>query len=139
MELPPNSLFLFSAGVGAAAVAAIILRTIGHGRGHRIRVVGVGGGGANAVGAMIRAGLKGVDYVVVDTDARALQRSSASTRLAIGRQVTNGIGTGGDPGAGEASARDAPDPSGAGVAGAGFGVHRAGDVGWGGLGGGPEV
>ena len=139
MELPPNSLFLFSAAIGAAAFAAIILRTIGHGRGHRIRVVGVGGGGANAVGAMIRAGLRGVDYVVVDTDARALQRSSAGTRVAIGRQITNGIGTGGDPGAGEVSARDATDQIGRALAGSDFVVITAGLGGGAGSGAAPVV
>jgi len=138
MELPPNSLFLFSAAIGAAALAAIILRTIGHGRGHRIRVVGVGGGGANAVGAMIRAGLRGVDYVVVDTDARALQRSSG-TRVAIGRQITNGIGTGGDPGAGEVSARDATDQIGRALAGSDFVVITAGLGGGAGSGAAPVV
>src|SRR5947207_3602757 len=138
MDLPPNSLFLFSAAIGAAAFAAIILRTIGHGRGHRIRVVGVGGGGANAVGAMIRAGLRGVDYVVVDTDARALQRSSG-TRIAIGRQITNGIGTGADPGAGEVSARDATDQIGRALAGSDFVVITAGLGGGAGSGAAPVV
>ena len=107
MEFPPNSLPLLVAGLGIAAVAALLWRTA-RGRNRTVRVVGVGGGGAkNAVEAMIRARLRGVEYIVVNTDARALQRSSASTRIAIGRQITNGLGTGGDAGAGEVAARDA--------------------------------
>ena len=57
-----------------------------------IRVVGVGGGGGNAVNEMIRAGTRGVDFIVCNTDAQALTRSFALTRLQIGPGVTNGLG-----------------------------------------------
>src|SRR5207249_8749272 len=126
MELPPNSLPLLVAGVSVAAVAALLLRAAGHGHDRKIRVVGVGGGGANAVEAMIRARLRGVEYVVVNTDARALQRSSARTKVAIGRHITNGLGAGGDAGAGEVAARDATDQIGRAVAGSDFVVITAG-------------
>jgi len=126
MEFPPNSLFLLIAGLGIAAVAALLWRTASRGRDRTVRVVGVGGGGTNAVEAMIRARLRGVEYVVVNTDARALQRSSARTKIAIGRQITNGLGTGGDAGAGEVAARDATDQIGRAVAGSDFVVITAG-------------
>ncbi len=75
---------------------------------------------------MIRARLKGIDYVVVNTDARALQRSSARTKIAIGRHITSGLGTGGDAGAGEVAARDATDQIGRALAGSDFVVITTG-------------
>jgi cell division protein FtsZ len=125
MDVPPNNLFLLVAGLTVATVAALVWRMASHG-GRKIRVVGVGGGGANTVEAMIRARLKGIEYVVVNTDARALQRSSARTKLAIGRQITNGLGTGGDAGAGEVAARDATDQLGRALTGSDFVVITAG-------------
>ncbi len=71
-----------------------------------IRVVGVGGGGGNAVNEMIRAGTRGVDFIVCNTDAQALTRSFALTRLQIGPGVTNGLGAGGDPDVGERAAKE---------------------------------
>jgi cell division protein FtsZ len=70
----------------------------------RIRVVGVGGGGSNAVDHMMQAGLHGVDFVAVNTDAQALLQSSAPTRVRIGSRVTKGIGTGGDVALGQQAA-----------------------------------
>ncbi len=71
-----------------------------------IRVVGVGGGGGNAVNEMIRAGTRGVDFIVCNTDAQALTRSFALTRLQIGEAVTNGLGAGGDPAVGHRAAQE---------------------------------
>jgi cell division protein FtsZ len=71
-----------------------------------IRVVGVGGGGGNAVNEMIRAGTRGVDFIVCNTDAQALTRSYALTRLQIGEAVTNGLGAGGDPEVGARAAKE---------------------------------
>ncbi len=71
-----------------------------------IRVVGVGGGGGNAVNEMIRAGTRGVDFIACNTDAQALTRSYALTRLQIGEAVTNGLGAGGDPVVGHRAAKE---------------------------------
>lgn len=101
---------LLVAGVLMALGAwlAMLVRADRPGRGRMISVVGLGGGGANAVDAMIRAGAKGVDYVAIDSDTRALRRSAAKLKIAIG-QATIGLGAGGDPSGGETAARDAAE------------------------------
>jgi cell division protein FtsZ len=71
----------------------------------RIKVVGVGGGGSNAVDYMINSGLvNSVEFIAVNTDSQALLRSGASTKLQIGSNYTRGLGSGGDPEVGKASA-----------------------------------
>ena len=72
--------------------------------GARIKVVGVGGGGSNAVDRMVRAGLGGVEYVVVNTDAQALSRNAAPLCLQIGAKLTKGLGAGADPNVGRQAA-----------------------------------
>ncbi|MFM8417453.1 MAG: cell division protein FtsZ, partial [Actinomycetota bacterium] len=62
-----------------------------------IKVVGIGGGGVNAVNRMIDAGLRGVDFVAINTDAQALIMSDASFKIDIGRELTRGLGAGSDP------------------------------------------
>src|SRR6202050_4083467 len=62
-----------------------------------IKVVGVGGGGVNAVNRMIEAGLKGVEFIAMNTDSQALLMSDADLKLDIGRQLTRGLGAGSDP------------------------------------------
>ena len=62
-----------------------------------IKVVGVGGGGTNAVNRMVDAGLKGVEFIAVNTDAQALQMCDADIKLAIGHQLTRGLGAGANP------------------------------------------
>src|ERR1700734_2391849 len=62
-----------------------------------IKVVGVGGGGVNAVNRMIDAGLRGVEFIAVNTDAQALLMSEADVKLDIGRSLTRGLGAGSDP------------------------------------------
>ena len=94
--------------------------------GRVIRVVGVGAGGMNTVENMARARMPGVEYVVVDTDLRALRRSSARRKVGIGKSVTNGRGAGGDPTVGEAVAREAADAIGRALAGADLVVITAG-------------
>jgi cell division protein FtsZ len=69
-----------------------------------IKVVGVGGGGVNAVNRMIDAGLKGVEFIAVNTDAQALLMSDADVKLDIGRDLTKGLGAGSDPEIGKAAA-----------------------------------
>ena len=71
-----------------------------------IKVVGVGGGGVNAVNRMIDAGLKGVEFVAVNTDAQALLMSDADVKLDIGRQLTRGLGAGSDPDIGQQAAAE---------------------------------
>ena len=63
----------------------------------KIKVIGVGGGGCNAVNRMISSGLKGVDFIVANTDVQALNRSLASTKLQIGSELTDGLGAGANP------------------------------------------
>ncbi|WP_295895611.1 cell division protein FtsZ, partial [uncultured Actinomyces sp.] len=71
-----------------------------------IKVVGVGGGGVNAVNRMIEVGLKGVEFIAVNTDAQALLMSDAETKLDIGRDLTHGLGAGADPAVGRQAAED---------------------------------
>src|ERR1700674_1147403 len=70
----------------------------------RIRVIGVGGGGCNAVARMLKEGMTGVEFCVLNTDAQALAASPVATRLSIGSKVTNGLGAGSDPAVGRQAA-----------------------------------
>ena len=74
-----------------------------------IKVVGVGGGGGNAVNRMIANGLKKVSFVALNTDVQALQRSNAQTRIAIGKELTGGLGAGGQPEIGEKAAQESKE------------------------------
>ncbi len=65
--------------------------------GAKLKVVGVGGGGGNAVNTMVASGLKGVDFVVANTDAQALHHAKAPTRLQLGQTLTQGLGAGANP------------------------------------------
>jgi cell division protein FtsZ len=72
----------------------------------RIVVLGVGGGGSNAVNRMIQAGVRGVEFVAINTDTQALARSEAPTRIHIGEKLTRGLGAGGNPNVGEKAAEE---------------------------------
>ena len=72
--------------------------------GARIKVVGVGGGGGNAVNTMILSGLNGVDFMTANTDIQALTASAATTRIQIGKQLTQGLGAGANPDVGREAA-----------------------------------
>lgn len=74
-----------------------------------IKVVGVGGGGVNAVNRMIELGLRGVEFIAVNTDAQALLLSDADVKLDIGRELTRGLGAGADPEVGRRAAEDHAD------------------------------
>jgi cell division protein FtsZ len=74
-----------------------------------IKVIGVGGGGVNAVNRMIDAGLKGVEFIAVNTDAQALLMSDADVKLDIGRETTRGLGAGSDPEVGRQAAESHRD------------------------------
>ena len=71
-----------------------------------IKVIGVGGGGSNAVNRMIDAGLKGVDFITINTDAQALEYAKSSTKLQIGSKLTEGLGSGGNPEIGQKAAEE---------------------------------
>src|SRR5258708_10275595 len=75
----------------------------------RIVVLGVGGGGSNAVNRMIQAGVRGVEFVAINTDTQALTRSEAPTRIHIGEKLTRGLGAGGNPNTGEKAAEESAE------------------------------
>ncbi|MCB9102177.1 MAG: cell division protein FtsZ, partial [Anaerolineales bacterium] len=75
----------------------------------QIKVVGVGGGGSNAVNRMIAEGLRGVDFIAVNTDAQALLMSDAPQRIRIGDKLTRGLGAGGNPEVGKKAAEESSD------------------------------
>lgn len=74
-----------------------------------IRAIGVGGGGCNAVNRMVDSGVKGVDFIAINTDNQALERSKAETRVRIGDKITRGLGAGADPEVGEKAATESRD------------------------------
>jgi cell division protein FtsZ len=74
-----------------------------------IKVVGVGGGGSNAVSRMIDAGLRGVEFVAVNTDAQALQAADADVKIGIGHNLTKGLGAGANPEVGAGAAAESRD------------------------------
>jgi len=74
-----------------------------------IKVVGIGGGGTNAVNRMVDAGLKGVEFIAVNTDAQALLDTDADVKIHIGSQATRGLGAGADPAVGQAAAQESRD------------------------------
>ena len=74
-----------------------------------LRVVGVGGGGVNAVNRMIEAGVTGVEFIALNTDAQSLQSSSAHVTLQLGADVTRGLGSGSDPDRGRSAAMEDSD------------------------------
>jgi len=74
-----------------------------------IKVVGVGGGGSNAVDRMIEVGVRGVEFIALNTDGQALANSQAPVRLRLGEKVTRGLGCGGDPKLGEKAAEESVD------------------------------
>ena len=75
----------------------------------KIKVVGVGGGGNNAVNRMIEAGVKGVEFLVFNTDRQALKNSNAETKIQLGEKITKGLGAGANPEIGEQAAEESLD------------------------------
>ena len=75
----------------------------------RIKVVGVGGAGGAAINRMVAAGVEGVEFVAINTDAQALHNSQAGTKIHIGRDTTRGLGAGADPAVGEQAAHESHD------------------------------
>jgi cell division protein FtsZ len=104
-----------------------------------IKVVGVGGGGVNAVNRMIESGLRGVEFIAVNTDAQALLMSDADVKLDIGRDLTRGLGAGADPTKGRQAAEDHSDEIEEVLKGADMVFVTAGEGGGTGTGGAPVV
>ncbi len=104
-----------------------------------IKVVGVGGGGVNAVNRMIDSGLRGVEFVAINTDAQALLMSDADIKLDIGRDLTRGLGAGADPEVGRAAAEAHRDEIEDALRGADMVFITAGEGGGTGTGGAPIV
>lgn len=77
--------------------------------GARIKVIGVGGGGGNAVNRMIEAGIKGVEFIVANTDVQALNASKAPIKIQLGSELTRGLGAGADPNIGRQAAIEDTD------------------------------
>lgn len=104
-----------------------------------IKVVGVGGGGVNAVNRMIEVGLKGAEFIAINTDAQALLMSDADVKLDIGRELTRGLGAGADPEVGRKAAEDHEDEVAEALRGADMVFVTAGEGGGTGTGGAPVV
>jgi len=104
-----------------------------------IKVVGVGGGGVNAVNRMIEAGIRGVEFIAINTDAQALLMSDADVKLDVGRELTRGLGAGADPEMGRRAAEDHAQEIEECLAGADLVFVTAGEGGGTGTGGAPVV
>ncbi len=104
-----------------------------------IKVVGIGGGGVNAINRMIEQGLKGVEFIAINTDAQALLMSDADVKLDVGRDSTRGLGAGADPEVGRKAAEDAKDEIEELLRGADMVFVTAGEGGGTGTGGAPVV
>ena len=104
-----------------------------------IKVVGVGGGGVNAVNRMIDVGLRGVEFIAINTDAQALLMSSAEVKLDVGRELTRGLGAGADPEVGRQAAEDHVEEIEAALKGADMVFVTAGEGGGTGTGAAPVV
>jgi cell division protein FtsZ len=104
-----------------------------------IKVVGVGGGGTNAVNRMVDAGLTGVEFIAVNTDAQALLMCDADVKIHIGSQATRGLGAGADPVVGKAAAQESRDELKESLKGADMVFVTAGEGGGTGTGGAPII
>ncbi|MEZ3160877.1 cell division protein FtsZ [Microbacterium sp. BWT-B31] len=104
-----------------------------------IKVVGVGGGGVNAVNRMIDLGLRGVEFIAINTDAQALLMSDADVKLDVGRELTRGLGAGADPEVGRRAAEDHAEEIEESLRGADMVFVTAGEGGGTGTGGAPVV
>lgn len=104
-----------------------------------IKVVGIGGGGVNAVNRMIELGLRGVEFIAINTDAQALLMSDADVKLDVGRELTRGLGAGADPEVGRRAAEDHAEEIEQALAGADMVFVTAGEGGGTGTGGAPVV
>src|SRR5262245_17087897 len=104
-----------------------------------IKVVGIGGGGSNAVSRKVDAGVAGVEFVAVNTDAQALLMTEADVKIHVGSRVTRGLGAGADPKLGLAAAQETRDELKEALKGADMIFVTAGEGGGTGTGGAPVV
>ena len=104
-----------------------------------IKVVGVGGGGTNAVNRMVDSGLRGVEFIAVNTDAQALLMTDADVKIAVGQKVTRGLGAGANPDVGREAAIESRDQLKEALKGADMVFVTAGEGGGTGTGGAPVV
>ncbi|MGB0829309.1 MAG: cell division protein FtsZ, partial [Flavobacteriaceae bacterium] len=78
-------------------------------RSNVIKVMGVGGGGSNAINYMFQQGIKGVDFIISNTDAQALSESGVPTKIQLGASLTEGLGAGANPEVGAKAAQESQD------------------------------
>ena len=78
-------------------------------RSNVIKVIGVGGGGSNAINYMFQQGIKGVDFIITNTDAQALSESGVPTKIQLGATLTEGLGAGANPEVGARAAQESKD------------------------------
>ena len=104
-----------------------------------IKVIGIGGGGVNAINRMMESGMRGVEFIAINTDAQALLLSDASVKIDIGRELTRGLGAGADPEVGREAAEQHRDEIQEVVAGADMVFITAGEGGGTGTGAAPVV
>src|SRR3954464_6624219 len=104
-----------------------------------IKVAGVGGGGTNAVNRMVDAGLSGVEFIAINTDAQALLGNDADVKIHIGAKATRGLGAGADPAVGQSAAQESRDELKEALKGADMVFVTAGEGGGTGTGGAPIV
>src|SRR5881394_1164110 len=104
-----------------------------------IKVIGAGGGGTNAVGRMVDAGLRGVEFIAINTDVQALQACEADIKLSIGHQLTKGLGAGANPEIGGGAAAESRDDIKEALKGADMVFITAGEGGGTGTGAGPVI
>ena len=79
--------------------------------GAKIKVIGLGGGGSNAITRMVREGIRGVEFIAMNTDAQALAVTEAAVRIQLGERVTRGLGAGGECGGHAADSRTGRGPA----------------------------
>ena len=92
----------------------------------QIKVVGVGGGGGNAVNRMVDAGVRGVEFVAINTDRAALYLSKATNKIQIGNKATNGMGAGANPDKGKLAAEESKEEIAAAIRDADIKKYQAG-------------
>ena len=108
-KMPENASAISEKSTGRKATAPDTKLVNDFGQSAVIRAVGVGGGGCNAINRMVESGVKGVDFIAINTDNQALEYNNAETRVRIGDKITRGLGAGADPEIGAKAATESRD------------------------------